>query len=85
MASKANTGCMIPYLKNEEDEKKRRNMKIRKERRERIKMKKKTKGEEEENISWKMYYLHSNPYVEYTLISNKKCLNIIMQSKYVIC
>lgn len=29
--------------------------------------------------------LHSNPYVEYILMSNEKCFNNIMKSKYVIC
>lgn len=42
MASKTNIGCIIPYLKNEEDkEKKRWNMKIRKERKEKNENKKK--------------------------------------------
>lgn len=42
MASKTNIGCIIPYLKNEEEkEKKRWNMKIRKERKEKNENKKK--------------------------------------------
>lgn len=58
-------------------------MKIRKERRERMKMKRKRGRREEKHFLETV--LHSNPYVEYILMSNEKCFNNIMKSKYVIC